>query len=96
MAVKITCIKKSNGFHENPYTAITSLGWTNDRDGKSGISTRSQMFEFLENGGVAYVVDSLGNRANLITAETNSGLKYVKTVPDETKTDNLLTLNECP
>ena len=95
MAVRITCIKKSNGFHENPYTAITELGWTSDNDGKSGTSTRFQIVEFLENGGVAYVIDNLGNKANLITAETNSGLKYVKTVADETKTDNLLSLKEC-
>ena len=96
MAVRITCIKKSDGFHENPYVAITQLSWKNDSDGRIGFSTRFQIFEFLENGGVAYVLDNFGNKANLITAETGNGVKYVRTIADATKTDNLLSLPECP
>jgi hypothetical protein len=29
MTIKITCITKSGGNHENPYEAISRLGWVN-------------------------------------------------------------------
>ena len=37
MSVKITCIKKDNGFHANPHIAISELGWINETTGKSGL-----------------------------------------------------------
>lgn len=40
MSVKITCIKKDNGNHENPNLAITDLGWIEDGTGKTGKSRR--------------------------------------------------------
>jgi len=95
MAVKITCIKKDGGFHENPYTAITDLGWINETTGKTGLSTRLQIYDYLKDGGEAYVTDYVGNKAKLVTAETARGTKYVKTLPDKTTTDNLLSLKEC-
>ena len=53
------------------------------------------MYNWVKSGGIAYVADRIGNRANLITAVTSRGTKYVKTIADETKTDNLLQLHEC-
>lgn len=53
------------------------------------------MYEFIKNGGQAFVMDSAGNKAYLITAETASGTKYVKTKADSTERNNLLTLQEC-
>lgn len=32
MAIRITCINKDNGDHENPNLAITHLGWINEAD----------------------------------------------------------------
>ena len=55
MAVRITCINKSNGFHENPYTAITDLGWLNPNTGENGRNTREQMYDWIKSGGQAYV-----------------------------------------
>ncbi|MBS1511080.1 MAG: DUF3892 domain-containing protein [Bacteroidetes bacterium] len=96
MSVRITCIKKSNGYHSNPYTAIETLGWINESTNATGISTRLTIYNWIKDEhGVAYVTDYLGNKAFLITAISSSGNKYVKTVADETKTDNLLQLPEC-
>jgi len=94
--IQITCIKKDNGRHENPHTAITELGWVDVNSGQRDKSTRIQMYDFLvQYPGQAYVLDTFGNKAYLITAITAMGTKYVKTVADSTKTDNLLNLPEC-
>jgi hypothetical protein len=96
MSVRITCIKKSGGYHQNPYTAIESLGWINEQTNATGNSDRLTIYNWIKDeGGVAYVTDYLGNKAYLTTAISSTGTKYVKTVADETKTDNLLQLKEC-
>lgn len=94
MSVRITCISKDGGNHENPYTAISELGWTEDGTGKRDRSTRLQMYDFVQGGGVAYVLSG-NDKAYLTTAVTALGTKYVKTKPDDTKRDNLLSLPEC-
>jgi hypothetical protein len=96
MAVRIICIKKAHGQHENPYVAIESLGWTNEATGERNISTREQMYDFVVNQkGDAYVVAG-ALRAALTGAISPRGTRYVKTVADSTIRDNLLTLPECP
>lgn len=35
MAIRIICIKKANGDHENSYVAISHLGWIEDGTNKS-------------------------------------------------------------
>lgn len=79
----------------NPYTAIESLGWVEDSTNKTGNTGRVEMYDWVKNGGNAYVKDSKGNAAKLIHMEISLGTKYVKTVADETQTDNLLHLPEC-
>ncbi len=95
MSVRITCISKDSGNHENRHTAISTLGWVNEQDGQKGVSTRLEMYKFVTEGGMAYVRDGSGNVAYLMGAITARGTKYVKTVADETKADNLLSLDEC-
>ena len=95
MAIRIICIKKANGNHENPYVAILSLGWVSPSDKKRGITSREGMYNWLLNGGYAYVEDLNGNRAKLITAVSSKGTKYVKTEANDSKSDNLLNLFEC-
>ena len=53
MSIRITCITKAGGDHENPYVAISKFKWenlsfSNDR----GIYTREEMYDFVKNGGV--------------------------------------------
>lgn len=96
MAVRITCITKDNGNHENPHAAIQSLGWIEDGTAKQGTSTRLQMYDWIKNqSGHAYVRDRSGNTARVGTAETSRGTKYIRTFRDGTWTDNLLALSEC-
>lgn len=96
MSVRITCISKSGGDHENPHTAITSLGWINEATSETGNSTRLEMYDWIKNrSGYAYVRDSQNNQVRVGTAETDRGTKYVRTHRDKVWTDNLLALREC-
>lgn len=96
MAIKITCINKDNGNHENPNVAITHLGWVNEFNGASGKNTRLEVYNWIKNDkGEAYVKDVHGNKAKLITAETSNGTEYVKTEADTSLKNNLLSLQEC-
>ena len=95
MAIRITCINKDGGYHENPYVAISHLGWTEDGTGKTGRSTRLEMYDWIKDkGGYAYVQAGTA-KAKVITAVTARGTKYVKTEADSTERDNLLKLPEC-
>ena len=96
MSVRITCIKKDGGNHENPYTAISTLSWLNESDGQTGVSSRSEMYDFVVvKKGVAYVKDPYGRIANLMGEISSKGTKFVKTHPDSVLSDNLLKLPEC-
>lgn len=93
MAVKIRCINKANGDHDNPHEGITHFGWVNEQTGEEGKSSRADMVAFIDNNGVAYV----RNGNNTITCYTRQGkyYKFVQTYADNTPTDNLLELPEC-
>ena len=96
MSVRITCINKDGGNHENPHVAISYLGWLNEETNESGKSSREVMYDWIKNkNGYAYVRDSYGNTARVGAAETSRGTKYVRTHRDKTWTDNLLALPEC-
>jgi hypothetical protein len=96
MSVRITCITKDNGNHENPYVAIENLRWIEETKSKIGINTRLEMYDWIVNKkGEGYVKDAQGNVAYLMGAISPRGNKYVKTVADDTKADNLLKLPEC-
>lgn len=95
MAIAVTCITKSNGYHEDPHHAISTLGWYNDQTMDRGNSTREQMWEFLTRGGVVYVKDSYGNVAYVYPHTSRNGTRYVQTAADGKLTDNLLSLPEC-
>jgi hypothetical protein len=96
MAIRITCISKANGFHLDPHHAITDLGWVNVGTGEHGRSTRQQVYDWLKSqGGQAFVLDRLGNKAYVFPRENTHGTQYVQTVADRVWTDNLLALPEC-
>ncbi|QEC74629.1 DUF3892 domain-containing protein [Mucilaginibacter ginsenosidivorax] len=95
MSVIINCIKKDNGNHENPYVAFKSMNWLNEADQKTGSANRVEMYDFVKDGGEDYVKDSAGNKAKLVAKTTDKGTKYVKTVADDVKSDNLLNFKEC-
>jgi hypothetical protein len=95
MTIKITCINKDNGHHEDPHLAISYLGWLDENTKESGKYSRLQMVDFLEKGNTAYVKDYFGNIAYLVVRVSQFGNKFVKTIADGKVTNNLLTLMEC-
>jgi carbohydrate-selective porin OprB len=96
MAIRIACINKSQGYHQDPHHAISHLGWTNDADGKTGKNTRLEIYDWLKTEGAqAYVADRYGNKAYLYPRENANGTKFVQTYADKVWTDNLLSLPEC-
>jgi hypothetical protein len=96
MAVRITCIKKDGGNHDNPHTAIESVDWTNEATGATGRSTRLEMYDFIKNkNGSAYVKGMAGSTVNVGTGETAKGTKFIRTYANGQWNDNLLSLPEC-
>jgi len=95
MVIRITCIQKDDGDHENTYVAISHLIWENPSSGDSKKSSRKDIYNFVKEGGYAFVEDAEGNHAKLTAAISHSGTEYVRTVADGTHTDNLLKLPEC-
>jgi len=96
MAVRIICIKKDAGNHENPYVAIDYLEWINERINVKGITDRTKIHDWIKDeNGEAYIIDQFGNKTYLIPAVSPQGNKYVKTTVDEALTDCLLLLPDC-
>lgn len=94
MSIRITCINKSGGWHENPYVAISQLNWINEQTGAAGRSSRDQMYDWVKAGGAGYVQHGAA-RAKLVPRISVNGTRYVQTVADSTESDNLLKLPEC-
>lgn len=93
--LKIICINKDGGDHDDPHKSINNFGWTNISDGYKGNYSLSEMIDYLEGGGKAFVEDKYGNRAYLIVKDPVLEDKYVKTKKDGKETNNLLNLPEC-
>ena len=97
MSVRIVCINKDNGDHDDPHESISHYGWQNENDGSRGKSTRSEMVKFIETDkGQAYVKDSTGNVAYcVVRTNPRTGNKFLQTIADSRFTNNLLSLMEC-
>lgn len=95
MSVRIICINKSSGYHDNPYEAIAYYGWINESTKESGRSDRQTMVNWLNEENQAYVADILGNRVFCVVKRSARGLEFLQTESDGKPTDNLLNLPEC-
>ena len=96
MAIRITCINKSGGYHADPHHAISHLRWKDEQTCENGKNTRFEIYDWIKNkDGLAYVLDSRGNKAYVGTRENANGTKYLQTYADRVWTDNLLALPEC-
>jgi hypothetical protein len=93
MSVRITCINKSGGHHENPHEAISHYGWI--ENGQSKKTDRQTMVNWVKQGNTAYVQDSYGNQANCQVRTSSHGTEFLQTYADNKPTDNLLSLPEC-
>jgi hypothetical protein len=95
MAIRITCIKRDAGVHENPYMAISSFGYIDDRSGEKGMLTKEAMYNWVLRGGQVYVKDPAGEPAYLVTAVNHEGKRYVKIKSGGAGEAALLSLEEC-
>ena len=97
LAIKIICISKESGEHENPYLAISRLGWVDEFvTYKMGNCSREEMFDMILNGTSAFVYEQNSIvRYKLGCAISSDGKKYVKTQVNGSSRDRLLELNEC-
>lgn len=96
MAIRITCINKSGGWHEDPHHAISYLAWKNEETGAAGKNSRLELYDWIKDkNGVAYVRDSRGNQVSVGTREHANGTRFLQTYADRIWTDNLLALPEC-
>jgi hypothetical protein len=95
MTVRIVCINKAGGHHDEPHEAINRYGWVDDANSNNkGRTNRSQMVEFIEEGNSAYVTDGI-NKAFCRVRQNKYGTKFLQTVSDGKWSDNLLRLPEC-
>jgi hypothetical protein len=95
MAIRIVCINKAAGQHENLYVAISHLGWQEYGTAAAGKWTRERLYDWIEYERGEAFVESVGSKVRVMTAVTARGTKYVKTQPNNTENDNLLRLPEC-
>ena len=91
--VRIRCINKDNGNHENPNEAITHYGWL--EDGVMKKADRQTMVNWVKKGNTAYVEDDEGDRADCRVRVSAHGTEFLQTYADGDYNNNLLSLPEC-
>ena len=84
---RVTCINKNN--RESQYERISNIG------GDWGTISETLAINQIEQGIYNYHVKVGSNDVKVFVAK-HLGNKYLRTVSDFTKMDNLLKLDECP
>jgi hypothetical protein len=88
---QVTCITKPH--HMSPLEHITHVGGLN-QNGGSWYYTREEVADMIDSG--QYQFHVIVGRYNVpVTTYVRNGVKFLRTVPDQTTRDNLLSLNEC-
>jgi hypothetical protein len=93
MTIEIKCINKDDRY--DPYESIQYIGGINP-DGKAWKLSLAKAVAGVEDGTYSFYVYRGGKSVNVIVALSGAGNKYLKTVDDDYKSNNLLTLPECP
>ncbi len=87
MATEITCIVRDGSDPDRRIDKVGGAGWT---------KAENVVIEELETEPEthAYFVEANGQRVDVVVAERD-GTKYLRTDPDKTTSNNLLSLPEC-
>jgi hypothetical protein len=89
---QVTCITKPHP--HSPREHITHVGGINP-SGQSWYYTREQVANMIDSGSYCFHV-KVGRYDIPVTTYVKNGIKYIRTVADETTLDNLLSLDQCP
>lgn len=89
---QVTCITKPHP--HSPREHITHVGGINT-NGQYWYYTREQVADMIDSGNYRFHV-RVGRYDIPVTTYTKHGIKYIRTVADETTVDNLLSLDQCP
>lgn len=92
MSNLVTCITKPNP--HSPREHITHVGGLNPQGG-GWYLTRQQVADMIDSGRYAFHV-KVGGYVAPVTTYVRNGVKFIRTVADETVRDNLLNLDQCP
>lgn len=95
MAVRIVCANKPSGNLHDPHEAIADYGWIEDGTNVRKISQRQDMVNWVKNGGIAYVQDSYGRRADCSVRTSARGTEFLQTYRDKVWTNDLVNLPSC-
>jgi len=94
--IRIICINKSEGYHDNPHEAVSFYGWISDENQKKGKTDRITMVDWIKNKkGIAYVTDKNDNKVYCYVNRSVNGTEFLQTQSDGRFTNNLLELPEC-
>jgi Protein of unknown function (DUF3892) len=88
---RISCINKQD--HPNPHEKILNIGGIFDGEGWKYSQARA--VAFTERGVYSFYM-TIGKSVIDVIVATHNGHKYLKTQPDASGNDNLLSLPECP
>ena len=90
--IQILKVRKPSGSNGNNHEAIEKLRWIVPENGKTGVSSREAVYDWIKAGGKAFVRDAAKDVA-FVGARINArGTKYLQTYADKTWRDNLLAL----
>ncbi|MFN3754505.1 DUF3892 domain-containing protein [Flavobacterium sp.] len=90
---EIKCINKSD--RTNIHERIVNVGGINS-DGTRWKITETEAINGIESGTWLFYVSNGVSRVNVIIAKSAAGYKYLKTEADNSTSNNLLYLPECP
>ncbi len=90
MSIRITAVRM--GVTAHSHESIVELRWIEDGTNKTGTSSREATYDWIKEGGKAYVRDNSNDVAYVGTRESVYCTKYVQTYADGIWKDNLLAL----
>jgi len=92
VALQVHCVNKLDRY--NPHERILNIGGFNS-DGTRWKLSQRQAIDGIKEGKWAFYVSRGGATIDVVIA-VHMGNEYLKTRPDHTGADNLLSLPECP
>jgi hypothetical protein len=91
MPKQVSCINKTR--HSDPHLRIRNIGGV--ANGRRWRLSEDEAIRKIERGSSSFFV-RVGNRRVEVVVAKHQGRKYLKTRPDSSRKNNLLSLPECP